>query len=244
MAGKAYSALAPHYDKLINSCDYEQWSQYVFNKISEYSKGKVGCDLACGSGYFTRFLKANGFDVYGVDNSEKMLLRANEISFEEKVIIDYQLQDIKKFKSFKKLDFVTIINDGMNYLNKTELKSAIKSIYSSLKSGGVLLFDISSAYKLKNVLADNLYGEDLDDVTYLWFNTLREDSVKMELTFFVKKDDVYLREDETHVQYIHEKEDVLCLLSEIGFDVVEVCGHLGEELKEDSQRINFIAIKR
>ena len=149
MAGKAYSALAPHYDKLINSCDYEQWSQYVFNKISLYSRGKVGCDLACGSGYFTRFLKANGFDVYGVDNSEKMLLRANEISFEEKVIIDYQLQDIKKFKSFKKLDFVTVINDGMNYLNKTEFKSAIKSIYSSLKSGGVLLFDISSAYKLK-----------------------------------------------------------------------------------------------
>lgn len=244
MVGKAYSALAPHYDKLINSCDYEQWSQYVFNKISLYSRGKVGCDLACGSGYFTRFLKANGFDVYGVDNSEKMLLRANEISFEEKVIIDYQLQDIKKFKSFKKLDFVTVINDGMNYLNKTELKSAIKSIYSSLKSGGVLLFDISSAYKLKNVLADNLYGEDLDDVTYLWFNTLREDSVKMELTFFVKKDDVYLREDETHVQYIHEKDYVLNLLNEIGFDVVEVSGHLGEELQEDSQRINFIAIKR
>ena len=244
MAGKAYSALAPHYDKLINSCDYEQWSQYVFNKISEYSKGKVGCDLACGSGYFTRLLKANGFDVYGVDNSERMLARANEISFLEKVIIDYQLQDIKKFKSFKKLDFVTVINDGMNYLNKTELKSAIKSIYSSLKSGGVLLFDVSSEYKLKNVLANNLYGEDLDDVTYLWFNTLNEDSVKMELTFFVKKDNVYLREDEIHVQYVHGKDEIVNLLNEIGFDVVEVCGHLGEEIKDDSQRINFIAIKR
>ena len=57
MAGKAYSALAPHYDKLINSCDYEQWSQYVFNKLNEYASGKVGCDCACGSGYFTRFLK-------------------------------------------------------------------------------------------------------------------------------------------------------------------------------------------
>jgi 2-polyprenyl-3-methyl-5-hydroxy-6-metoxy-1,4-benzoquinol methylase len=101
MAGKAYSALAPHYDKLINSCDYEQWSQYVFNTLSKYAKGKVGCDLACGSGYFTRFLKGKGFDVYGVDNSEKMLAKANEISFKEKIVVDYQLQDIKKFKSFK-----------------------------------------------------------------------------------------------------------------------------------------------
>ena len=244
MEGKAYSALAPHYDKLINSCDYEQWSQYVFNQISKYAKGKVGCDLACGSGYFTRFLKGKGYDVYGVDNSSKMLARANEISFKEKVIVDYQLQDIKKFKSFKKLDFVTVINDGMNYLNKTELKSALKSIYSALKSGGVLLFDVSSEYKLKNVLANNLYGEDLDDVTYLWFNTLNEDSVKMELTFFVKKGDVYTREDESHVQYIHTKDDVVGLLNEIGFEVAEVVGHLGETLKSDSQRINFIAIKR
>ena len=79
---------------------------------------KQGIDMACGSGYFTRFLKGKGFDVYGVDNSEKMLARANEISFQEKLVVDYQLQDIKKFKSFKKLDFVTVINDGFNYLNK------------------------------------------------------------------------------------------------------------------------------
>jgi ubiquinone/menaquinone biosynthesis C-methylase UbiE len=85
MDGKAYSALAPHYEKLINTCDYEQWSQYVFNTLSKYAKGKVGCDLACGSGYFTRFLKGKGFDVYGVDNSEKMLAKANEISFKEKI---------------------------------------------------------------------------------------------------------------------------------------------------------------
>ncbi|MBR2384348.1 MAG: class I SAM-dependent methyltransferase [Clostridia bacterium] len=244
MEGKAYSALASHYDKLINTCDYEQWSQYVFNKLSIYSKGKVGCDLACGSGYFTRFLKVMGYDVYGVDNSPKMLAKANELSFKEKVIIDYQLQDIKNFKSFKKLDFITVINDGFNYLNGKELKNALKSAYNALNKDGVLLFDISSEFKLKNVLANNLFGEDLDEVTYLWFNTLNEDSVKMELTFFVKKGDVYVREDECHVQYIHKKQDVLSLLNEIGFDVLETSGHLGEDLKDDSQRINFIAKKR
>ena len=61
MAEKAYNALAPYYEQLITSCDYEQWSQYVFSKLKTYAKGKVGCDLACGSGYFTRFLKKNGY---------------------------------------------------------------------------------------------------------------------------------------------------------------------------------------
>ena len=244
MKGKAYSALAKHYEQLINNCDYEQWSQYVFNRLTKYAKGKVGCDCACGSGYFTRFLKKSGFDVYGVDCSEKMLLQAQIKSSSEGIIVDYQLQDLKRFKTFKRLDFITVINDGMNYLCKKDFKTAIKSFYTSLVKGGVLLFDISSEYKIKNVLANNLYGEDLDDVTYLWFNTLNEDSVKMELTFFVKDGDVYLRQDETHVQYIYKTDEVIEILKEVGFEVVEVCGHLGEELKPDSQRNNFIAIKR
>lgn len=244
MIGKAYSALAPHYEKLINSCDYEQWSQYVFNRLEKYAKGKIGCDCACGSGYFTRFLKKSGYDVYGVDNSQQMLVTANSLSSKEGVYVDYQMQDIKKFKSFKKLDFITVINDGMNYLSSADFKSALKSFYSSLKPNGVLLFDISSEYKLKNVLANNLYGEDTDDVTYLWFNTLLNDCVKMELTFFVRESDVYKRQDETHVQYIHSQEFIISTLKEIGFDIVEISGHLGENLAEDSQKINFIAIKR
>ena len=244
MEGKAYSALAPHYEKLITNCDYEQWSQYVYEKLKVYSRGEKGCDCACGSGYFTRFLKKSGFDVYGVDSSETMLLEANRLSAEQKIPVQYLLQDIKKFKTFEKLDFITVINDGFNYLSASGLKSALKSFNKALLKGGVLLFDISSEYKLKNVLGNNLYGEDTDDVTYLWFNTLNDDSVKMELTFFVKQGENYVRKDESHIQYIHKTEDIKALLLECGFDLVEISGHLGEPLNDKSQRINFIAIKR
>ena len=244
MAEKAYNALAPYYERLITSCDYEQWSQYVFTKLKTYSKGKVGCDLACGSGYFTRFLKKNGYAVYGVDFSEDMLKEAVRISNEEKVFINYQRQDVRNFKSFEKLDFVTVINDGFNYVAQKDLKKAFKSINATLKKGGVFMFDVSSSYKLKNVLANNLYGEDTDDLTYLWFNTLCEDHVKMELTFFIKDGDKYVRKDESHIQYVHELDDVKNALLDAGFEVVEICGHLGEDLKSDSQRINFIAIKK
>ena len=244
MAEKAYNALAPYYEQLITSCDYEQWSQYVFSKLKTYAKGKVGCDLACGSGYFTRFLKKNGYMVYGADCSENMLKEAVRLSNEEQVYINYQRQDIKSFKSFEKLDFITVINDGVNYIAQKDIKKAFKSIYAALKKGGVFMFDVSSSYKLKTVLANNLYGEDTDDVTYLWFNTLKEDSVKMELTFFIKDGDKYVRKDESHLQYIHELVDLKNALLEVGFDVLETSGHLGEELTFDSQRINFIAIKK
>ena len=244
MVGKAYSALAPHYEKLVSNCDYEQWSQYLFKKLNFYAKGKTGCDCACGSGYFTRFLKKSGFDVYGVDYSQDMLVEAKRLSMEERIPVDFTMQDIKKFKSFKKLDFITVINDGLNYLNASGVKSALKSFYSSLNKGGVLLFDISSEYKLKEVIGNNLFGEDTDDVTYMWFNTCDGQSVKMELTFFVRQDDKYIRQDESHLQYIHSKGDIVDCLEKVGFEVVEVTGEYGEPLKPDSHRIHFIAIKR
>ena len=244
MAEKAYNALAPYYEQLITSCDYEQWSQYVFKKIKTYAKGKVGCDLACGSGYFTRFLKKNGYLVCGVDYSESMLQEAMRLSNEENLRINYQRQDIKNFKSFEKLDFITAINDGYNYISQKDLKKAFKSAYTALKRGGVFMFDVSSSYKLKNVLSNNLFGEDTDDLTYLWFNTLTSEGVKMELTFFIKDGDKYVRKDESHFQYIHELEDIKDALTSVGFEIVETCGHLGENLKAESQRINFIALKK
>lgn len=244
MKNNAYSALAPHYEKLITSCDYEQWSQYVYNKVKQYSPSLNGCDLACGSGYFTRCLKKAGFNVYGVDQSQEMLFQAQANSLKEKVPVEYQQQDIKKFKSFNKLGFITVINDGLNYLSKVELKKALKSFYNSLEKGGALIFDLSSEYKLKNVIGNNLFCEDGQDVTYVWFNTLLEDSVKMELTFFTKDGDKYVRTDETHVQYIHKTKDVIDDLNSVGFEIVETVGHLGEELCNESLRINFVAIKK
>ena len=244
MSEKAYNALAPYYERLITSCDYEQWSQYVFTKLKTYAKGKVGCDLACGSGYFTRFLKKNGYNVYGVDNSENMLVEAVRLSNQEQIFVNFIRQDIKNFKSFEKLDFVTTINDGFNYVAQKDLFKSFKNVATSLKKGGVFMFDVSSSYKLKNVLANNLFGEDTDDVTYLWFNTLQDGSVKMELTFFIKDGEKYIRKDENHLQYIHEIKDIESALIGAGFEIIEVCGQLGEELTAVSQRINFIAVKK
>lgn len=244
MKDNAYSALAPHYERLINSCDYEQWSQYLFNRLEKYSKGKTGCDLACGSGYFTRALKKRGYDVYGVDKSIEMLNEARALCQSEGIFVEFQQQDLKGFKTFKKLDFITVINDGINYVEQKSLKSVIKSVRTALKKDGVLIFDFSSEYKLKQILGNNLYGEDTDEVTYLWFNTDMGDRIKMELTFFTREGDKYSRRDETHEQYVHTEQAVKALLEENGFEVVEITGHLGKQLEKESERINFIAIKK
>ncbi len=242
--GKAYSALARYYEKLAEEDGYEEWGDRVSELAKLYSKGKKCADLACGSGFFTRKLKAGGFDVFGCDISDEMLVEAQKKSVEDGLSIEYRKQNLVNFVNFEKLDVVTVINDGFNYLDGKKLKKAVSAISKNLKSGGVLIFDVSSAYKLKNVIADNIFAEDLDELTYLWFNELNGNKLTMNLTFFIKDGDKYIRKDEVHVQYVHELDFIKNVLSENSFEIVELFGKKRGLIADTDERWNFVAIKK
>ena len=117
-------------------------------------------------------------------------------------------------------------------------------LHHAVKKGGIFWLDISSAYKLRHKVADNISADDREDVTYLSFNSLAKDRVEMDVTLFVRrKDGAFDRFDEHHTQYIHEEEDVSAALSGAGFSPIRVEGHLGEA-KRESDRLNFICRRR
>lgn len=241
--GEAYSVLSKYYESLAEEDGYEEWGKRVLKLAEKYAKGKKCADLACGSGYFTRLLKKAGYDVFGCDISSEMLTEAEKKSADENLYIEYIKQDISAFKSFEKLDFVTVINDGFNYLGRDKLKRALKAISKNLKSGGALIFDVSSEYKIKNILANNVFAEDLDDLTLLWFNELVENKLTMSLTLFIKDGEKYVRKDEIHVQYAHSVEFIGNALREVGLTPVEIFGKAENGVSENDERINFVAIK-
>lgn len=236
----SYSALGRWFEYLNDDCDYGQWSQYLIDLVKTRASGLSGLDIGCGNGYFTRAFIKEGFSVRGVDISPQMLDTAKTLALKEGVKAEFLLGDITKLKLNFKAGFAVAVNDCINYVPKNKLKSAFASVHGCLKKGAPFIFDISSAYKLKNVLANNLFGEDRDELTYLWFNTLERDSVTMDLTLFEKrKDGAYIRRDERHVQYIYEEEEISSALKECGF-CVRTEGHLGGSKKE---RINFICTR-
>ncbi len=240
----AYTILADYYERFAAADGYDEWAKFVVSLVKEFSKGKNGADLACGSGFFTRALKLSGFNVFGADISEDMLVKAREKNFEENVNVEYRAQSLQSFKTFEKLHFITVINDGFNYLDDRAFKTALDAIRKGLKKDGVLIFDVSSEYKLKNVLKDNVFAEDYDDVTYLWFNELDGDELKMSLSFFVRDGDMYERFDETHVQYARSVDKIKEALENARFEILKISGGGGEELRYDSDRIVFVAAKR
>ena len=233
----SYSALGRWFEYLNEDCGYEQWSQYLIKLLKDLNAGACGLDIGCGNGYFTRALTRAGYFVTGIDISPQMLDTAQALALKEGIKAEFLLGDITKLKVNAKKDFCIAINDCINYIPKDKFKAALSRVAGSLKKGGIFVFDISSAEKLKVAIGNNLFAEDREDISYIWFNALEEDRVTMDLTFFERqKDGKYARFDEQHIQYIYEEDEVLSALSEAGFEAKSE-GHLG---KDKGERINFI----
>ena len=237
----SYSALGRWFEYLNEDCGYEQWSQYLIKLLKDAEAGADGLDIGCGNGYFTRALTRAGYSVTGIDLSPQMLDTAQALALKEGIKAEFLLGDITKLKVNAKKDFCIAINDCINYIPKTKLKAAFSRVYSCLKKGGAFIFDVSSSDKLKNKIGNNLFAEDREDVSYIWFNKLEKDSVIMDLTFFERqKDGNYKRFDEQHIQYIYEEDEILHALYEAGFTAKSE-GHLG---KDKGDRINFICTRQ
>ena len=238
----AYANLAKWFEYLNDDCGYEKWSQYLISKLEGYSV-REGLDVGCGGGWFTRAFRKHGYTATGMDVSPEMLDYAQEQAMKEGVRGEYILGDIAAKRPQKKFDFVTAINDCVNYIPKTKLDAAFKNVNGALKKGGIFLFDISSERKFIRKIADTVSADDRDDVTYLSFNRMDGDRVTMDVTLFVKrKDGAFDRLDETHTQYVYTETEIADALQRNGFVLLSGEGHLGED-KNTSDRICFTARK-
>ena len=244
MKQKAYSALASVYEDFIDKAILDKWSDYLLSLLSTYSHGKSGLDVACGSGIFTRLEAENGYNVTGIDISEEMLISAQEKATEKKLNIAFLLEDMTKLSSFQKVDFITVVNDGLNYIEPQKRVKTFKNFYRCLKKDGVLLFDFSTKYKLENVIGNNFFAEDTESCSYLWFNKLFPDKVEMDLSVFKKQENgLYEKKEEKHTQYIISPNVIISELESCSFTVFSE-NFLGGKVREDSQRIQIIAIKK
>ena len=236
----SYNAIASVYESLQKDFDYGKWAKYIL-KVIKNAPNKVGVDVGAGTGLITRALFNAGYLVTGTDVSYEML---NEAVAQSNGQIPYIQQSAEAFSGFSNLGFVTAVNDVVNYLTPKKVEKFFTKVFSALDRGGIFVFDISSTYKLKNLLGNETFCLDTDDVSYMWFNILKADRVIMDISVFKPTDDgLYERFDERHVQFLHETGFITNTLKNVGFNDVFVTGHLGNPIKNDSLRIVFIAKK-
>jgi predicted TPR repeat methyltransferase len=74
--------------------------------IAEHVKGRMAIDFGCGTGRSTRFLRACGFDVTGIDISERMITKARELDPNG----DYRLIRDGDFSQFRSGDYDLVLS--------------------------------------------------------------------------------------------------------------------------------------
>lgn len=237
----AYDKFSTLYDRLMYDCDYNKWSQYLLSRLS----GK-GIDFACGSGNMTLAMKKGGLDVFGVDISRKMLDVAVEKARKSGIKTEFLQADMSRFSYPQKIDFATCLIDGVNYLKPSDAERFFGNVYKMLKDGGKFIFDVSSEQKLVEVIADNVFYDDEEDVTYLWTNKLAKDKSKVtsDLMFFVKDGEKYTRFDERHVMYVHKTSELEKTLRKIGFSKIGITdADFSKKPTDKTSRVVFCATK-
>lgn len=246
----AYEVLAEFYDTFMDDVDYEKWASFIIDILKKYgkplSKDSTIIDLACGTGELTCKL-GKGLDssIIAVDISEEMLMKASEKASSEQINITFICKDMVKFKPYMKSDAIICTCDGINYIPKNKIKALFKNVYESLNDGCIFTFDISSAYKLKNLLGDNIIAEDRGNIAFIWENTLSENCVQIDLSIFKQiRGKQFIKEEEQQLQYIYYNEEIIDTLTKAGFKEVHTFEYGSfDQPGSTSERIQFAAIK-
>lgn len=246
----AYEVLAEFYDAFMDDVDYEKWASFIIDILKKYgkplSKDSTVIDLACGTGELTCKIGKNlDAGIIAVDISEEMLLRAAKKANSEQINITFICKDMVKFKPYIKTDAIICTCDGINYVPKDKVKKLFKKVYESLNDNCVFTFDISSAYKLKNLLGNNIIAEDRGNLAFIWENTLDENCVQIDLSIFKQiKGKQFIKEEEQQLQYIYYNEEIIDTLTKAGFREVHMFDFGSfDQPGSTSERIQFAAIK-
>ncbi|MEG0835072.1 MAG: class I SAM-dependent methyltransferase [Christensenellaceae bacterium] len=239
-----YNFLAKVYDELMYDIDYTQWADYLLTFLKER---KNIIEYACGTGNITTQLVRKGCEVIAVDSSEQMLDIAMQKTKKAAQDIRYVCEDMCELKLHKKMQAAVCACDGVNYiLTETNLERFFENVFCNLEERAVFLFDISSAYKLKEILGDEFFYDDGDEQTYFWQNSFDEKTkiLSMNITLFIAQNTVYQRFDECHTQRAWSIEEIFQALEKAGFKEIKAYEfETKNKIKDDTQRIQIAAVK-
>ncbi len=241
-----YAQFAEVYDLLTSEIDYPARAAY-FDKVIRLHGGSHGIllDLGCGTGSLSEELSAIGYDVIGVDNSEDMLWAAQQKKLESGHDITYICQEMTELDLYGTIDAAVSALDSLNHLTSYEdFCQAIAKTALFLHPDGVFVFDVNTCYKHREILANNTFVYDYDEVFCAWENTLLEnDVVQMDLSIFAEAEEgLFERLEDSFSERAYPHEMIQAALEKAGLILCAVYDEDSlEPPRPDSQRLIYVA---
>ncbi|MDG3548327.1 class I SAM-dependent methyltransferase [Methanobacterium formicicum] len=235
----------------------QQWYQELFNSFvnkyenESFTQGTIGevdfleseinhdksckiLDVGCGTGRHAIELTKRGYQVTGVDLSEKMLKRAREKAAESGVGIDFIQADARNLPFQGEFDLVVMLCEGGFPLMETDEMNfqILESASRSLKKGGKLIFTtLNGLFPLFHSVKDFINSNSESQ-------TNRENSFN--LMTFRDEYQMEIEDDEGKVLNLNCNEryyvpsEITWLLKSLNFNPVDIYGcKLGEFSRND-----------
>ena len=244
-----YGDFSNFYDRLTDDVGYQKRTEYLLELFSRFDrKPALLLDLACGTGGFSNCFAQKGVQVIGVDISPDMLCKARENSADLGLDVLYLCQDMTELDLFGTVDGAVCCLDSLNHLTDYEdLCAAVSKVSLFLEKDRLFIFDVNSVYKHREVLGNNTFVSDEEDIYLVWQNEYDEDekTVDISLDFFEKSgEDCYNRTTEYITERAYTENELSAAIEAAGLEIVGVFGDMGVlPPSENEERLIYVTRK-
>lgn len=146
-AMKVFDQYARYYDLLYRDKDYRGEANFVLSVLCAYAEGKKSLfEMGCGTGIHAQLFVEAGYQVHGIDLSEKMLATASKkrdaLSSELRERLSFSVGDVRNYRAGRTFDVVLSLFHVFSYqTDNSDLQAAFATANAHLESGGILIFD-------------------------------------------------------------------------------------------------------
>ena len=205
-------------------------------------------DLGCGPGLYTTRLHDHGYQVTGMDFSERSIAYAKDQAQRDNKDIKYRLESYLEMKDENLYDLALMIYYDYAVLSHEERRQVLTAIYRALKTGGKFIFDVftTKAYEQEKESFHYRYFENgsfYKKETHLCLHGhhLYEDSIRL---------DQYLIISDQGIESIHvwdkafSLEEMKAEITQVGFKVHSLYSDAqGNVYHEDSKTMCLVVEK-
>ncbi len=224
-----YEGFAGVYDQVMDNIPYEEW----FERLHEYlishgiKEGSI-CELGCGTGTMTEKFAGAGYQMIGIDVSPEMLALANAKREENGSDTIYLEQPMEEMELSEPVDAMISVCDSVNYLlHEEQLEGLFSRVKQYLRPDGYFIFDVKTAYCYQQIIGNQTWVEQDEDISYIWENYYYDDRDINEymLTIFRRREDgLYEKSEEAHYQRAYDIALLREKIEQAGLTFVEAFG--------------------
>jgi len=160
---------SPYYHILYKNRDDEEAKFFLTNLLHHLKIPKESklLDVACGSGRHSIFLNKKGFEVEGIDLSERNIGLAKAYENDK---LHFHIHDMRNSLKQNYFDYAFNLFTSFGFFkSEEENQKCIISIADSLKSGGIFTLDFLNPYRVIH----NLVKEEIKTIDGIEFHLTR-----------------------------------------------------------------------